>query len=46
MNGAPPLGPIPAGAGRAPHPGPALLVLEDGTAFRGTVHRRAGHRDR
>jgi carbamoyl-phosphate synthase small subunit len=35
MNGAPPLGPIPAGAGRAPHPGSALLVLEDGTAFRG-----------
>ena len=35
MNGAPPLGPMPAGTARAPHAGAALLVLEDGTAFRG-----------
>lgn len=35
MNGAPPLEPMPSGPGRGPHAGPALLVLEDGTAFRG-----------
>ncbi|MFO7778070.1 MAG: glutamine-hydrolyzing carbamoyl-phosphate synthase small subunit [Nitriliruptoraceae bacterium] len=35
MNGAPPLEPMPSGSGRGPHAGPALLVLEDGTAFRG-----------
>lgn len=35
MNGAPPLTAMPTGAGLRPHAGPALLVLEDGTAFRG-----------